>query len=114
MTFFWVKVKVNYTQSFQLQLLLITKNITALYQFEVSGGGAHSALRDPLAGGKEASFPVSKNLIPAINHLGLWLQPFGPHPWPEIGGLAHPNTTGTSNEMSVEKIIKRILKSEKT
>jgi len=49
---------------------------------------------DPIASEEKASFPVPKNPTPAISFLGLRLRPFGPHPWPKIGGLASPNMTG--------------------
>ena len=55
--------------------------------------GAYSAPPDPVAGGEEASFPISKNPTPVVGLLSLWLRPFGLHPSPEIWGLASPNMT---------------------
>jgi len=55
--------------------------------------GAYSAPSDPVAGGEEAIFPISKNPTPVVGPLSLWLRPFGLHHWPEIWGLASPNTT---------------------
>jgi len=42
--------------------------------------GAYSDPTDPRAGGEEISYPVPKNPILSIDHLGLWLRSFGPHP----------------------------------
>jgi len=55
--------------------------------------GAYSDPTDPTVGGEETSYPVHKNPIPSIDHLGLWLRSFGPHPSPEITGLAPPHLT---------------------
>jgi len=46
---------------------------------------------DSLAG-KEAAPPQEPH--PTLGLLGLRLWPFGPRPWPEIGGLAPPNMMG--------------------
>ena len=42
--------------------------------------GAYSDPTDPRAGREEVSYPVPKNPILSIDHLGLWLRSFGPHP----------------------------------
>jgi len=63
-------------------------------EYKDPAGGTYNAPSDPLAGGEEASFPVPKNLTPAVGVLGLWFRPFRPHTWPEIGGLPLLNMIG--------------------
>jgi len=48
-----------------------------------------TALLDPLP-----SVPLPKNSAAVLGPFDLGLQPSGPRPWPEIGDLAPPNTTG--------------------
>jgi len=49
-------------------------------EYKDPAGGTYNAPSDPLAGGEEASFPIPKNLTPAVGVLGLWFRPFRPHP----------------------------------